>query len=422
MNSYIGRRNHKFFGLSNRTVRPALLLTFCLVFGMGTGVIVDRWMLRTFVPSNATLDFRLITQAWNLIQQEYVDHATANPKTLTYGAIGGMVNALGDTGHSVFLSPEMVKQVSLTESGKLKGVGLEIRMKDRHVVIVSPIDNSPAQRAGLRSGEIIINVNHKDIAGLPLYQVVKKITGPVGTSVELTVLDPQTHRIRDVPLIRATIKLQNVTWQQLPGTKIADLRIARFSNDTAKALRKALQEIQKQGLRGLILDLRNNPGGELVQAVAVASQFLTKGNVLLVKDAKGKITPMPVKPGGVAPDIPMAVLVNGGTASASEIVAAALKDAHRAVLVGQTTFGTGTVLQEFPLANGSALLLAIQEWLTPDGHSFWHKGITPELKVTLAPDVYPLVPTMEKQMSAAQLQSSDDKQLLRALKWVTEKH
>ena len=384
-------------------------------------MFLDRWRLGTSVPSDAVSDFHLMAQAWNIIVRNYVDRAAVQPTALTYGAISGMVDALGDTGHSVFLSPEMVKQLGVMESGKLKGVGLEIEMKDRQVVIVAPMDNSPAQRAGLRSGEIILSVDGRDVAGLPLDEVVGRITGPVGTAVELGILAPLTHHLRSVTLVRAAVKIQSVTWQRLPGTEIADVRLANFDDQAAADLRQALQAIQRQRLRGLILDLRDNPGGDLDAAVAVASEFLTNGDVLLVKDAKGKITPMPVKRGGLAPDLPMAVLVNGGTASASEIVAGALDDAHRAVLVGETTFGTGTVLREFPLVNGSALMLAVQEWLTPKGHSFWHKGITPELKVALAPGVNPLVPATEREMTAAELQSSDDQQLLRALKWVTEK-
>ena len=168
------------------------------------------------------------------------------------------------------------------------------------------------------------------------------------------------------------------------------------------------------------MDLRDNPGGVLDEAVAVASEFLANGNVLLVRDAQGKITPVPVRAGGLATNIPMAVLINGGSASASEIVTGALHDAHRAELIGETTFGTGTVLNEFPLIGGAALMLAIQEWLTPDGHSFWHKGIPPQIKVALPPDVSPLIPAAERGLTAIQLQSSDDKQLLRALAWLEE--
>lgn len=212
-----------------------------------------------------------------------------------------------------------------------------------------------------------------------------------------------------------------MSWQRLPGSDIADVRIARFNKGAAEELRQALRGIRSQHLRGVILDLRDNPGGELDEAVGVASQFLTQGNVLLVKGAKGKITPVPVKPGGLDPNLPMAVLVNGGTASAAEIVAGALQDAHRAILVGETTFGTGTVLRQFSLANGAALLLAVQEWLTPSGRSFWHKGIAPELEVVLASDANLLVPAAERKMTTEELRSSNDKQLLRGLHWIAQK-
>jgi carboxyl-terminal processing protease len=201
---------------------------------------------------------------------------------------------------------------------------------------------------------------------------------------------------------------------------VADVRIASFEDNMADDLRADLREIHRQQMRGLILDLRGNPGGVLDEAVQVASQFLTHGNVLLVKDAKGKITAIPVLPGGLATNIPVAVLIDYGTASAAEIVAGALRDAHRGELIGETTFGTGTVLNEFPLPGGSAILLAVEEWLTPDGQSFWHKGISPQITVALPPDANALIPEAMGGMTAHDLESSQDKQLLRGLEWVTQ--
>jgi len=176
-----------------------------------------------------------------------------------------------------------------------------------------------------------------------------------------------------------------------------------------------LQEIKQKSLDGIVLDLRNNPGGLLDEAIGAASQFLKSGNVLLEKNATGAIAPIKVESHGVALDIPLVVLINGGTASAAEIVAGALQDHKRAKLIGETTFGTGTVLQEFPLSDGSALLLAVEEWLTPDGHTIWHKGITPNFEVALSSDTTPVFPASEAHMSVDQLKASDDKQLLKAL-------
>jgi carboxyl-terminal processing protease len=196
--------------------------------------------------------------------------------------------------------------------------------------------------------------------------------------------------------------------------------LSGFDDHVSADVHAALLQIQKKQIKGLVLDLRNNPGGVLDEAVGVASEFLAGGNVMLVKDAHGTITPVPVKPGGLATNMPMAVLVNRGSASAAEIVAGALRDANRAELVGETTFGTGTVLNEFQLSGGSALLLAVDEWLTPSGQSFWHKGITPQIVVSVPMEVNLLWPIAIQDMTAEELQATDDKQLLGALEWVEQ--
>lgn len=349
------------------------------------------------------------------MQRKYVDPAAVAPGPITYGAISGMVDALGDTGHSTFLSPGMVKNLREAERGELKGIGIEIQTKNGHVVVVAPLDNSPSQRAGLRAGDILLKVNGEDISDWPLSQVVERITGPEDTWVRLTVQDRHTEQTREVSVKRAVIKLHDVTWRMLPGTTTAHLRISSFDAGVTQDLRLALASILSNSATGLILDLRNNPGGLLDEGVGAASQFLTGGNVLLAKDAKGRIRPVPVEKGGLAPRIPMVVLINDGTASAGEIVAGALKDGHRAELVGETTFGTGTVLRQFNLSDGSALLLAIEEWLTPNGQSFRHKGITPQVTVSLPPEATPLLPQAEKDLTAEQLRASGDQQLLRAM-------
>ena len=407
----------------NRLLRILGILSIALLilmFGLGGGVLLDRTVLSAIVPLStiplgAMSDFRLMGEAWNTIQQDYVDQSALDPQQLTYGAIGGMVDALGDTGHSRFLSPEMVQQQHSALQGEYEGIGAYMEVKDGHVVISAPMDGSPAQRAGLRPGDIILQVDGQNVADLPLDEVVGRILGPAGTQVTLTILDPKTGNTRDVTLERAKITVDNVTWQQLPGTTIAHVRISSFSKGVAQDLKDTLAEIQGQGMTGLVLDLRSNPGGLLDEAVGVTSQFLGEGNVLLVKDIHGKTSPVPVQPGGVALDIPMVVLVDQGTASAAEIVTGALQDAGRATVVGETTFGTGTVLQEFPLSDGSVLLLATQEWLTPKGRVIWHQGLEPDVTVALASDAEPLLPLTERDLTAEQLQGSSDAQLLRAL-------
>jgi len=399
-------------------------LIFLLVPGIAVGLFVASFLscqvLGISVPSDeippeAKSNFGLMAEAWNAIHSHYVDQAAVKSKTMTYGAISGMVDALGDTGHSTFLSPGMIKEEEEYTKGQYKGIGAEVKMKEKHVVIVAPLDNSPAQRAGLKPGQIIIAVNGKDVEGLGLIQVVKRILGPAGTKVTLRVFSPKTGLTREITLERASITVNNVTWHQIPGTAIAHLRIAGFSEGVTVDLKKALEKIKDKHLEGLILDLRNNPGGLLNEAVATASQFLSGGLVLQEKNVQGHITPISVEKGGVAPNIPIVGLVNGGTASAAEIVAGALQDRQRAVLVGTTTFGTGTVLEQIPLSDGSALLLAIQEWLTPDGHTIWHKGITPNSLVALPDGITPLFPLDELDMTPQDLRQSKDDPLLHAL-------
>jgi carboxyl-terminal processing protease len=394
------------------------LVVLSLWLGAAGGVILDRQALAQTAP-NTTPDLSLMTQAWSTIQKEYVDRAAVQPQQLIYGAIGGMVNALGDTGHSRFLTPQMVQQEENFAKGEFEGIGAEVEIKDGHLTIVTPIDGSPAQKAGLKPGDVILKVDGQDISELPLGMAVAKVLGPAGTSVTLTILDPSTGGTRDVALVRARIPIRSVTWLRLPGTSIADVRVAAFNAGATKDLQTALSEIKQSGVTGIILDLRSNPGGLLDEAVGTASQFLANGDVLKEKDAQGKITAVPVKPGGSASDIPMVVLVNPGTASAAEIVAAALQDAGRAKLIGETTFGTGTVLNRFGLQDGSALLLATQEWLTRNGREVWRHGVTPDIAVTLQPGANILTPDAERDLTASQLQGSGDAQLLKGLDSLT---
>ncbi len=408
----------KKFRLSNDRGVVSWLLP--LITGILIGVFLHQYLIpdpypSTAVPKEAASNFKLMAEAWNAIEQNYVDRPSIRQLDMTYGAIAGMVDSLGDTGHSGFLSPEMVKAEHTIESGQFAGIGAEVQMKNNQVIVVAPIDGSPAQKAGIRPGDIIVDVDGKDITGLSLQEVVQRIMGPAGSRMTLTLEDPATGQERTLTIRRATIKLQSVTWSMLPGLPIAHVRIAMFSKGASKDLEGSLVEISRRGAKGLVLDLRNDPGGLLEMSVSVASQFLERGTVLQEKNARGEVKAVAVESGVKKCTLPMVVLINAGTASASEIVAGALQDAKRATIVGETTFGTGTVLSPIPLSDGSALLLAVMEWLTPSGRTIWHKGIRPDIAVSLPGDASPLVPGAEKSLTLAQLRADKDLQLLRAL-------
>ena len=312
----------------------------------------------------------------------------------------------------------MVQDENSLERGEFAGIGAELQVKNKQLIIVAPMDGSPAQKAGIRPGDVIKKVDAHSVEGLPLPQVVGKIKGPAGTRVSLTIMSPSTGLERTIEIIRAKIKIRSITWLKLPGTDLAHVRIAVFSNGTSKAMETALAEIERSGVKGLILDLRNDPGGLLDMAVGVESQFLQDGDALLEKDAHGKVRPVSLDGGVKKCNLPLVVLINEGTASAAEIVAGALQDAMRATLLGETTFGTGTVLKTIPLSDGSAVQLAFLEWLTPKGRTIWHKGITPDITVSLSEGASPLLPEAERNITPEDLNTSKDTQLLRAIEFM----
>ncbi len=397
------------------------VVLLALLLGMAGGMLLDRQatVAAAGPAGQDSPNFHLVSEAWGIIQAHYVDRAALDAQQLTYGAISGMVNALGDTGHTVFLNPQMVKEDRMSLQGAFDGIGATVKMKDGFVVIAGLIDNSPALRAGLHPGEMILKVDGQDMTGLTLDQVVSRVLGPPGTNVTLTLRDPDTDQTRELTITRAHIVTPSVTWRMLPGTSVAHVRLSAFSDKAGADLQKALAEVQQAHASAIVLDMRNNPGGLLGEAINVTSQFLKDGNVLQEKDSDGTVVATPVRQDLPKTGLPVVVLVNGGTASAAEIVSGALQDAHRATVLGETTFGTGTVLNQFTLSDGSAINVAVAEWLTPNGRVIWHHGIVPDVSVTLPSDVNPLTPPAEQDMTPAQLRASGDTQLLAALDSLT---
>ena len=264
-------------------------------------------------------------------------------------------------------------------------------------------------------GDELTEVDGKATSGHDLDEVAGWVRGEAGTTVRIEVRHGAQGTEREVRIVRAAVAEVVVSWTMVPGTKTAFLRLDQFSNGAADDVKAALGEIKAAGAERLILDLRGNPGGYVNEAVGVASQFLSDGDVYVERDAAGHETHHPVSPGGVATELPLVVLVDGGTASSAEIVSGALQDAGRAQIVGVKTYGTGTVLGEFPLTDGSALRVGTVEWLTPKGRVIWHEGIVPDVIVDRAADVAPLGPDDLRSMTAAQVAGLPDPQLARAL-------
>jgi carboxyl-terminal processing protease len=367
-------------------------------------------------PADARSQVGLLYQAWNLVEQHYVDRAALDPTQLTYGAIRGLVQALGDTGHTDFLTPQEAAALSSDLSGQYQGIGVEISIKAAGPSIVSVFDGSPAQKAGLRAGDLILTVNGQDVTADSFDTLASKLRGPAGSTVRVRVLDPGATSSREVTVTREPIVVPNVTWAMLPGSHVADVRLEQFAQNAAKQLTTALKAARTSGATAIILDLRGDPGGYVSEAVGAASQFLPAGDVVFIqRDASGKETTSKAQPGGVATTMPLVALVDDGTASAAEILAGALQDNGRATIVGVKTFGTGTVLESFKLSDGSEVRIGVAEWLTPHGNQIWHKGIQPDDVVTLPSTASPVAPSTLAHMTAAQLAASGDTQLLRGL-------
>ncbi len=399
--------------VSGRYRRP-FPLSVVLLATFTAGVVADR---AGIVPGpNSKL--ATFWQVWRIIHGKYVDRAHLDDEHLIHGATTGMVDSLGDIGHTTYLSRDEWQRMQASLEGQFEGIGAVLSMKQRRPIIAQTLPNSPARRAGLKSGDIIVQVDGKEVEGLSLDQVVQRVRGPAGTEVHLTILHPGASQPQLITILRGRVENPDVTWRMLPGTPVAHVALREFGKQADAQLRSAIEAAQKSGARALILDVRGNPGGLKEQAVDVTSQFLQPDQIVFIEaDSSGERTQVPVHAEGHTPwTMPMCLLIDEGTASSAEILAGALQDYGRARLVGTRTFGTGTVLAPFgPLHDGSELLLAVAQWLTPKGRQIWHHGIPPDVEVDLPQDVTPLRPDEEPHLDAEGLAHSQDKQLRTAL-------
>ena len=348
----------------------------------------------------------LYAEALDTVQDDYVDREAIDPEKQTYGAIEGMLDTLGDDGHTRFLTPEEREQNRRSLSGTYEGIGVTLESEEDEIVVASPIEGSPADKAGVESGDVVVAIDGESVRGKDLSEITEKVRGPEGTRVELTVLRGGEERVFD--LERAEIERPVASWALIPGSDVAHVHLTSFPNEGAEKLRESFEEARAAGARRFILDLRNNSGGNLEEAVEMAGFFLEAGSVVYIReDASGKREEIEAEGGTEFADAPLVLLVNEGTASSSEILAGALRDNDRASVIGETTFGTGTVLSEFVLRDGSAILLGVAEWLTPDGDSIRETGVVPDSKVPLEEGAEPLTPDEVRSLSREEILERD---------------
>jgi carboxyl-terminal processing protease len=391
--------------LRNAVARVLFLVVVLLATALGA-YMVGRWQSPATLDEKDRKSLALYAEALDTVRKNYVDQKDIDPKKETYRAIEGMLETLGDGGHTRFLTPAERKQNDQSLSGTYVGIGVQLETKNGEVVVAAPIDGSPAEKAGISSDDVLVAVDGKSVRGDEVSEVVEKVKGPEGTRVELTVRHDGQKRTYN--LQRAEIDSPVASWALIPGTRVAIVLLSSFSDDSAQELENAFEEAKAAGARRFILDLRNNPGGRLDQAVEMAGYFLEPESIVYIrKDASGEREEITVEGDPESTEAPLAVVVDGGSASSAEILAGALRDNDRAPVIGETTFGTGTVLSEFVLRDGSSILLGVAEWLTPNGDFIRNTGITPDVKVSLSKGTEPLTPDDASDLSREEILEKD---------------
>ena len=366
--------------MGNKTRRVALLATG-LVIGLGLGLARGVMADKPAAPGQDVpwQDARLLAEVLERVEREYVE--PVDDHQLLQAAIRGMVSSLDP--YSAYLDGDEYDDIKISSSGQYSGVGIEVSMEDGQVVVVAPLDGSPAAAAGIRSGDVIATIDGVPVNTTALADTIGRMRGKEDTLVKIGILREGSTEPLQITLKRSRVKLHSVS-SELPQAGYGYVRIAQFSETTGEELNAALKTLRtKNGapLKGLVLDLRNNPGGVLEAAVAVADAFLDSGVIVSAKGrtAESKFE-MSATPGDDLNGAPLVVLVNGGSASAAEIVAGALKDHHRATLMGRTTFGKGSVQTVMPLGRDRAIKLTTSLYYTPSGVSINHRGITPDIE------------------------------------------
>ena len=387
-------------------------IVMVLIFGLLTGGVGYRlgyqgvnaeiknfrpdFKIENRVPQNPpAADFSLFWEVWNRVTTSYVDKTKIDPQKMVWGAISGMVAGIGDP-YTVFLPPKENKESKESLNGSFEGIGAQLGVKDKKIIVVAPLDGTPAKAAGLLSGDWIIKVDGQETYNWSLPETVSKIRGQKGTKVALSILRDNETKPREFEIIRDTIIIKSVEWKTVdasgsasPTGNVIYLRLSRFGEDTDRDWDRIVEEIvvekaKIKNFKGIVLDLRNNPGGYLQSAVYIASEFLKQGQLVVKQDNNdGTSEDYKVTRDGKLVTVPVIVLINEGSASASEILAGALHDYKRTKLVGTKSFGKGSVQEAQDLSNGAGLHVTISKWLLPLGDWINGKGLTPDNVIEL---------------------------------------
>jgi len=353
-------------------------------YGVGHGNLVIESGKSKIVGVNEgkpqNVDFSTFWDAWNIVKNKYVKKDIDDQK-MTYGAISGMMSSLGDP-FSMFMTPEESKMLNEDLNGSFGGIGIEVAAKDGVLVVISPIDGTPAQKAGIRSKDIITKIDGQDVSELTYVEAINKIRGEKGTEVKLTIIHDGATEEEDIAIVRDKIVVESVKWE-IKNDDVMYVRISQFGADTLDLIKDMADEVQAKNIKKVIVDVRDDPGGYLQDCIDITSLFIPEGVVVKERDRNGdinesKTTSLPRFDGAK-----IVVLINGGSASASEIFAGAIQDTKRGILIGEKSFGKGSVQTMEKLDDGSQLKYTIAKWLTPLDHEIDKKGITPDIEVKL---------------------------------------
>jgi carboxyl-terminal processing protease len=390
---------------AQRVVLGLVVFSF-VFFAFAGGMLFQRYVVASNAEASTGGAPATFDQVWDLVQTRFVDPKAINDDKMLEGAIDGMLATLKDEGHTRFLTAEESRSETESLQGEYVGVGIQVNERDDQIVVVAPIDGSPAQEAGVMAGDILISVDGMDVTGQSVDEVVEKVRGEAGSNVTLRFLRDGQEAPLTYTLTRRKIDVSSVAWAMLDGD-IALIRLSQFSSGAGDDLAKALEEAKAAGATGVVLDLRNNPGGYINEALQIGSMFVPEGDTIFisqVRDGTQEKHLATAQPQNIG-DLPLVVLINEGSASSSEIVSGAIKANNpNATVIGETTFGTGTVLSNFGLDDGSSLLLGTELWLTPDGSLIKNQGIRPDVVVGLPEGQFPFTPVDNAENDTSDIQ------------------